>query len=221
MCRVCIVTAMLLSAVVVAEEPAVVWDNPTAKPVPHPDATGRAGQWWWPEQALENDGDSAKWGNGGMVFRRGAEAPIEEPTVAPLPPIVGIHSWGSYLISNILFEFDSADLSDEAKSELDKLADCMMGGCAPDADPDEACVIVGNTCDIGAAEYNRQLGQRRAQAVRDYLISKGVAPERLTAVSRGEENPAVPNDGPRHRQFNRRVSFKLDLTWHRMEYPDQ
>ena len=53
--------------------------------------------------------------------------------------------------------------------------------------------IEGHTCNIGTAEYNLALGDRRANAVKDYLVSRGVAADRLRTVSYGEERPKYDN----------------------------
>ncbi len=53
--------------------------------------------------------------------------------------------------------------------------------------------IEGHTCNIGTAEYNLALGDRRANAVRDYLVSRGVTADRLRTVSYGEERPKYDN----------------------------
>ncbi|MFT3707216.1 MAG: OmpA family protein [Archangium sp.] len=69
--------------------------------------------------------------------------------------------------------------------------------------------IEGHTDDRGAADANRRLSQRRAEAVRRYLIKKGVAPERMTAEGFGPDRPAALNDTAAGREKNRRVEFKL------------
>ncbi len=80
----------------------------------------------------------------------------------------------------------------------------------------EAVIEVGGYCDAsGRAAYNYQLGLKRAQAVKNYLISKGVADNQVLAVSYGEENPIAININPdgtwnkQGQQFNRRVEFRL------------
>ncbi len=69
--------------------------------------------------------------------------------------------------------------------------------------------IAGHTDSDGTAERNLKLSQRRANAVKKYLISKGIDPKRLVAKGYGESKPLVKNDTAAHKQLNRRVEFKV------------
>lgn len=69
--------------------------------------------------------------------------------------------------------------------------------------------IQGHTDDVGSADVNLELSQKRADAVRAYFIDKGVAPERLTAKGFGSQQPLLPNTSNRNRSLNRRVEFKI------------
>ncbi len=69
--------------------------------------------------------------------------------------------------------------------------------------------IAGHTDSDGTAERNLKLSQRRAEAVKRYLIKKGIPAERLVAKGYGESRPLVKNDTPAHKQLNRRVEFKV------------
>jgi len=71
--------------------------------------------------------------------------------------------------------------------------------------------IEGHTCSIGTAEYNLALGDRRANAVRDYLISRGIAADRLRSVSYGEERPKHDNSREETRRLNRRAALVVNL----------
>jgi outer membrane protein OmpA-like peptidoglycan-associated protein len=71
--------------------------------------------------------------------------------------------------------------------------------------------IEGHTCNIGTAEYNLALGERRAQAVRDYLVSRGIDAERLRTVSYGEERPKHDNAREETRRLNRRAALVVRL----------
>ncbi len=68
--------------------------------------------------------------------------------------------------------------------------------------------IAGYTDDVGSASSNQVLSQKRADAVRFWLIEKGIEPDRLIAKGYGEDFPRVPNDTPEHRRMNRRIEFK-------------
>jgi outer membrane protein OmpA-like peptidoglycan-associated protein len=79
-------------------------------------------------------------------------------------------------------------------------------------DPTLRIQIEGHTCNIGTAEYNLALGDRRANAVRDYLVSRGVAANRLTTISYGEERPKYDNAREETRRLNRRAALTVNLT---------
>jgi outer membrane protein OmpA-like peptidoglycan-associated protein len=68
--------------------------------------------------------------------------------------------------------------------------------------------IAGYTDDVGSAQSNLVLSQKRADSVRFWLIENGIAPDRIIAVGYGEDFPRVPNDTPEHRRMNRRIEFK-------------
>ena len=80
------------------------------------------------------------------------------------------------------------------------------------AEPDLRIEIEGHTCNIGTAEYNLALGERRANAVRDYLTSRGIGADRLRTVSYGEERPKHDNAREETRRLNRRAALVVRLT---------
>jgi OOP family OmpA-OmpF porin len=86
------------------------------------------------------------------------------------------------------FGFDSADVSPEARVVLDE----QVGALRKDAKL--KLVITGHTCSVGPGEYNQGLSERRANAVKEYLVSQGVASGRLKAVGYGEARPIGSND---------------------------
>ena len=69
--------------------------------------------------------------------------------------------------------------------------------------------VLGHTDNKGGAAYNRELSQRRAQAVVKYLSDKGIAVDRLEAKGFGPDRPVAANDTPQGRAQNRRVEFKV------------
>jgi outer membrane protein OmpA-like peptidoglycan-associated protein len=71
--------------------------------------------------------------------------------------------------------------------------------------------VEGHTCNIGTAEYNLALGERRANAVRDYLTSRGISVDRLRTVSYGEERPKHDNSREETRRLNRRAALTIRL----------
>jgi len=74
-------------------------------------------------------------------------------------------------------------------------------------DPTLRVNIEGYTCNLGTTSYNLRLGEHRANTVRDYLLSKGVSPDRLRTASFGEKNPKYDNSREETRRLNRRVAL--------------
>ncbi len=103
----------------------------------------------------------------------------------------------------VYFETAKATLKPESFPELDRFAQIMKvyKGLVVE--------IEGHTDSRGSDAYNMRLSQARAEAVRDYLISKGVEPDRLIARGYGETRPIVPNDTPEHMAMNRRVEAHI------------
>ena len=101
--------------------------------------------------------------------------------------------------SGLLFDFDSDRLRAESRRNLDSLANSLA------TFGDSKLLLVGHTDSVGTASYNLDLSQRRAGAVADYLIARGVPAARLATSGRGETDPVAPNDTDADRQLNRRV----------------
>jgi peptidoglycan-associated lipoprotein len=89
----------------------------------------------------------------------------------------------TYTFEDVYFDFDRYSLRPEATRVLDEAIAALRG------DATLRVEIEGHTCNIGTAEYNLALGDRRANAVKDYLVSRGVGADRLRTVSYGEERP--------------------------------
>ena len=75
--------------------------------------------------------------------------------------------------------------------------------------PDVRIVIHGHTDSVGSAEYNKNLGRKRAQAAKDYMVQKGSPPGRILIESHGEEEPVASNATPEGRAQNRRIEFTI------------
>ncbi|MEW6654143.1 MAG: OmpA family protein, partial [Bacteroidota bacterium] len=75
--------------------------------------------------------------------------------------------------------------------------------------PDMKVEIEGHTDNIGSESYNQKLSERRADVVKKYLLSKGIAESRLTASGKGESNPVADNGTADGRAMNRRIEFKI------------
>lgn len=106
------------------------------------------------------------------------------------------------MLEGVTFELGSADLTVESTAVLDEVAASML------AWPEVSVEIVGYTDSSGPAELNRALSQERADSVRDFLVERGVAPERVTAVGYGEDAPIADNATAEGRAMNRRVELK-------------
>jgi OOP family OmpA-OmpF porin len=95
--------------------------------------------------------------------------------------------------ADALFDFDKAVLRPEGKAKLDDLVSKMAGVSL------EVIIGVGYTDRIGSLAHNMPLSQRRAAAVKDYLVSKGVEPNRIYTEGKGPNNPVkeCPNPSPK------------------------
>jgi outer membrane protein OmpA-like peptidoglycan-associated protein len=105
---------------------------------------------------------------------------------------------------SVMFKFDSADLKSVDKSPLDEIATVVS------QNPDAIIVLEGHTDNVGNAEYNMKLGERRVDAVRRYLaIEKNVPVYKIEQVSFGAEKPLAPNNSKDGREQNRSVSIMV------------
>jgi peptidoglycan-associated lipoprotein len=104
-------------------------------------------------------------------------------------------------LEDIRFEFDSAQLSEEARRLLEKHAQWLQRNATVRMN------VEGHCDERGTAEYNLALGDQRARAARDYLVSLGVAADRLTTVSYGKEQPLDPAGTEAAWARNRRAHF--------------
>ncbi|MEQ9414655.1 MAG: OmpA family protein, partial [Cyclobacteriaceae bacterium] len=114
-----------------------------------------------------------------------------------------------FVLNNIYFDLDKSDIRSDAANELDKLVDLLTDN------PEIKIELSSHTDSIASNSYNIQLSQRRAESTVAYLITKGIAPDRLVAKGYGEEKPIARNtnpdgtDNPEGRQRNRRTEFKI------------
>jgi len=110
---------------------------------------------------------------------------------------------GQWVLVGVNFDFNKTSLRPESIPILYNAAQILL------SHPKVNVEIQGYTDNTGSAKYNKQLSQKRANAVRDFLIAKGVAASRLTAVGYGEANPVMDNKTATGRAFNRRIEFKV------------
>ena len=110
------------------------------------------------------------------------------------------------------FEFDKAELRSEDRELLSRIAGILL------TSKDYAVSVNGHTDDVGDAEYNRKLSERRAQAVRDYLVGAGLSPKIFTVTGHGKSLPVVQGTSDEARAKNRRVELGVVNT--RIVYGD-
>ena len=106
------------------------------------------------------------------------------------------------LSGSVLFASNRSDLLPSAQAKLNDVATALTK-----QDAESKIVIEGHTDSQGDASYNQELSQRRAQSVRDYLISRGIAADRVTATGFGLTRPIGDNASPEGRANNRRVEI--------------
>jgi OmpA-OmpF porin, OOP family len=106
-------------------------------------------------------------------------------------------------LNNIFFDTGKATLRDESAPELDRIVSEMNNK------PKLVIELGGHTDNVGSNELNQKLSQDRADSVREYLIGKGIEPDRIQSKGFGETKPVAPNDTDEGRQQNRRVEFTI------------
>ena len=103
----------------------------------------------------------------------------------------------------IFFEVNSAALKPQAQQTLNQIADVVIKY------PDFTMLVKGHTDSRGSEKYNQDLSERRAKAVQNYLIAKGVPAQRITAIGFGKTMSVASNDTAEGRQKNRRVEIEI------------
>jgi peptidoglycan-associated lipoprotein len=140
---------------------------------------------------------------------RSVTVEVTEPPPPPPPPakprITGLDIFNSEIASagDALFDFDKSDIRDDARQVLTKDAAALKR--VFEADPNFTVVIEGHCDERGSAEYNLGLGDRRATAAKDFLVSLGVPADRLKTISYGKERPVCTEANEACYQRNRRA----------------
>jgi outer membrane protein OmpA-like peptidoglycan-associated protein len=102
----------------------------------------------------------------------------------------------------VLFAFGKSDLLPAAQRVLDEVAKALK-----EQETQRTITVEGHTDSVGTVEFNQILSKQRAEAVRSFLVSKGVDPGRIKAVGKGKASPVAENDTPEGRAQNRRVEI--------------
>jgi outer membrane protein OmpA-like peptidoglycan-associated protein len=121
-------------------------------------------------------------------------------TIQVMRPVVK-----EFVFEDVHFDFDRYSLRPEATRALDEAIKTLQGN------PEVRLEIEGHTCNIGTAEYNLALGERRSSAVREYLAARGISADRLRTVSYGEERPKHDNAREETRRLNRRAALVVRI----------
>ena len=135
----------------------------------------------------------------------GCDGPLTQPAsssapvaVAPVPTAEKV----TYA-ADTFFDFDKAVVKPEGKAKLDELVNALTG------QDTEVIVAVGHTDWIGTDAYNQKLSERRANAVKAYLVSKGVPAEKIFTEGKGKKQPIASNKTREGRAKNRRVEVEV------------
>jgi outer membrane protein OmpA-like peptidoglycan-associated protein/tetratricopeptide (TPR) repeat protein len=107
------------------------------------------------------------------------------------------------ILQNIFFDVDKYELKDKSKTELQKISRFLTDN------PLVRVEISGHTDNVGAPSYNKQLSEKRAQSVYQYLLDNGIDSKRLIPKGYGQERPVSSNETDEGKQANRRIEFKI------------
>ena len=138
------------------------------------------------------------------VDHRGCPLPQYPVAVKPVEPAPQTEVITLSDAGNVLFDFDKSDLTPAAKAQLDTLMDKLRNA-------DVVSIrVIGHTDSKGSDAYNQALSERRASSVAAYLLSQGLAPNKLTSEGRGESEPVADNASDEGRGENRRVELHIN-----------
>jgi OOP family OmpA-OmpF porin len=125
------------------------------------------------------------------------------PTAAPAAPTAAPTAEKVSFAADAFFDYDKAVLKPEAKEKLDEMAGKLNGVNL------EVIIAVGHTDSMGTDQYNDKLSLRRAEAVKAYLLSKGIEANRVYTEGKGEKQPVADNKTAEGRAQNRRVEIEV------------
>ncbi len=171
------------------------WWPTDSKPGPYKDPE-RRGYWWWPEVP----GQVRPWGNQGYIYVLKIIYDYKSSEGEMKPSLII-----KKIIKNVkvYFDYDLYGLRDDAVKALDSALYTL------DRNPKADILVTGNTDQRGSEQYNQKLGERRAQAVREYLLSKGLPEARIRILSHGKLNALAPTNDIVGMQKDRNAQFMI------------
>ena len=172
-----------------------------------------------PKDVTPIPGQAGKVGSGESPFGKepgtGVQLPSDQPTTVKPGPGVDIPLGGRFdpaamnsdptffAASTVYFDFDRATIKPSETSKIDEVVKHLKGN------PTHAVQIEGHCDERGTEQYNLSLGERRALAVREYLVTAGIQPDRVFTISYGESRPAQTGHNEAAWSKNRRGVFVL------------
>ena len=130
-------------------------------------------------------------------------APAAAPAPAPAPAAAAPAAAKVTYAADAFFDFDKSVLKTEGKAKLDDLAGKLKGISL------EVIIAVGHADAVGSDKYNQKLSVARSEAVKAYLVSKGVEKNRIYTEGKGESSPVADNKTAEGRAKNRRVEVEV------------
>ena len=128
----------------------------------------------------------------GVPVAQAPEVPVVAPTVTKVT-----------LNADTFFDFDKSTIKPEGRQVLDQVADTVQSINL------ETLIATGHTDSIGSDAYNQKLSERRANAVKTYLVNKGVPADRIYTEGKGKAQPVASNKTREGRAQNRRVEIEI------------
>jgi OOP family OmpA-OmpF porin len=144
--------------------------------------------------------------DGAIVPAAAAPAPAAAPAARPAPapaPVAPPAATKVTYAADAFFDFDKSVLKPEGKAKLDDLVGKIKGINL------EVIIAVGHTDAVGSDSYNQKLSVRRSEAVKAYLVSKGIEKNRVYTEGKGEKQPVADNKTSEGRAKNRRVEIEV------------
>jgi outer membrane protein OmpA-like peptidoglycan-associated protein len=134
----------------------------------------------------------------------GAEIQAGKNPLDPKDDLFDLSKGKKIVLHGITFDTNKANIKPESETILKKVRESM------EANPKVTVIITGHTDNVGSDEYNRGLSQKRAQAVKDWLIKNNISASRMKVIGKGETQPAATNDTKEGRAENRRIEFLVE-----------